>query len=382
MASDIEAFASIVPHAPFGPSTLPHAPFGPSTLPPRAVCPCYDGEASSEDANAGTRSHKVLSNLLTGGGEEMPGTTEDERARARWAALTIRSLRDATAPGAEIHSETFVEYDWRNYGTVDAWWTDGDGEIFVCDYKTYADANGEKDYAPQGMAYAVLLASNPGMVGNATHATFWAVCGGTRETRRDRFTIVEAEGVVVKVMRKSIAVRQDVGLFENLREAMAKCARPSAWCDHCAHRGECPAVGKTVALVQTGGILTRPLAVRMAACTVLESFVRSVKAEVKAVLDAGGRVFDPESGVEYGYGERAANSTCKDIFALSRALAQRGMTARDFEEVVSVSKSKLTAKLAEVDERAGCESTPKERGAFIRPFFESKGTVKSLKRLA
>lgn len=378
MASDIETSAPAVPHAPFGPSTLP----------PRAVCPCYDGEASGEDANAGTRSHKVLSNLLTGGGEEKPGTTEDERARARWAALTIRSLRDATAPGAEIHSEAFVEYGGRNhnfiglYGTVDAWWTDGDGEIFVCDYKTYADANGEKDYAPQGMAYAVLLASNPGMVGNATSATFWAVCGGTRETRRDRFTIVEAEGVVSKVLRKSVAVRPAVGLFGDLREAMAKCARPSAWCDHCAHRGECPAVGKTVALVQTGGILTRPLAVRMAACTVLESFVRSVKAEVKAVLDAGGRVFDPESGVEYGYGERAANSTCKDIFALSRALAQRGMTARDFEEVVSVSKSKLTAKLAEVDERAGCESTPKERGAFIRPFFESKGTVKILKRLA
>ena len=378
MASEIETSATAVPHAPFGPSTLP----------PRAVCPCYDGEASGEDANAGTRSHKVLSNLLTGGGAEMIGTTDDERARARWAALTIRSLRDATAPGAEIHSETFVEYGGRNhnfiglYGTVDAWWTDGDGEIYVCDYKTYADANGEKDYSPQGMSYAVLLASNPGMVGNATSATFWTVCGGTRETRRDRFTIVEAEGVVSRVLRKSVAVRPAVGLFDSLREAMMVCARPSAWCDHCAHRGECPAIGKTVALVQTGGILTRPLAVRMAACTVLESFVRSVKAEVKAVLDAGGRVFDPESGVEYGYGERAANSTCKDIFALSRALAQRGMTARDFDEVVSVSKSKLTAKLAEVDERAGCESTPKERGAFIRPFFESKGTVKTLKRLA
>lgn len=364
----------------------PHAPFGPSTLPPRAVCPCYDGEASSEDANAGTRSHKVLSNLLTGGDEELPGTTEDERARARWAALTIRSLRDATAPGAKIHSEESVMYCGFNndllglYGTVDAWWTDGDGDVYVCDYKTYADANGEKDYAPQGMAYVVLLASNYGMADNAVSATFWTVCGGTRETRRDRFTIVEAEREILKVLRKSVAVRHSVGLFNG--RTVAKCARPSAWCDHCAHRGECPAVGKTVALVQTGGILSRPLAVRMAACTVLESFVRSVKAEVKAVLDAGGRVFDPESGVEYGYGERAANSTCKDLFALSRALAQRGMTARDFEEVVSVSKAKLSAKLAEVDERAGCESTPKERGAFIRPFFESKGTVKILKRLA
>ena len=365
--------------------TVPHAPFGPSTLPPRAVCPCYDGEASGEDANAGTRSHKVLSNLLTGGGAEMLGTTEDERARARGAALTIRSLRDATAPGAEIHSETFVEYGGRNhnfiglYGTVDAWWTDGDGEIYVCDYKTYANANGEKDYSPQGMAYAVLLASNPGMVGNATSATFWTVCGGTRETRRDRFTIVEAEGVVSKVLRKSVAVRPATGLFDSLREAMRVCARPSAWCDHCAHRGKCPAIDKTVALVQTGGILSRPLAVRMKACEILEKFMSSVKAEVKATLDAGGRVFDPESGIEYVYGERAAKSTCKDIFALTRALAQRGVTPRDFEEVVSVSKTRLAAKLAEVDERAGCESTPDERDAFIRPFFGSKGTVKFLK---
>ncbi len=370
---------------------VPHAPFGPSTLPPRAVCPCYDGEDASEDANAGTRSHKVLSNILSGGGAEMPGTTDDERARAKWAALTIRGLRDKTAPGAEIHSETLVEYGGLNYdflglfGTVDAWWTDEDGEIYVCDYKTFADANGEKDYGPQGMAYAVLLASNPAMVGNATSATFWAVCGGTRgtrSTRRDRFTIVEAEGVVAKILRRSVAVRPGVGLFADMGEAMAKCAKPSAWCDHCAHCGECGAVAKTVALVQNKGILTCPLAVRMDVCTVLEKFIKTVKEEVKATLDAGGRVFDPASGIEYAYGERAAKTACKDLFALSRALAQRGMTPTDFQEIVTVSKSRLIEKLAEVDERAGCDSTPEERKEFIKPFFESKGKVKFVKRIA
>ncbi len=379
-----------------------HCKIGPSTLPARAVCPCHESVPGGADAQSGTRSHKVVEANIHGeidGGESVaaqysPGTTDDEIGRGVWGANTIKRLRDETAPGAYIHTETRVEFADAlsefsekerdalrgKFGTVDAYWISQDGAtLYVADYKTYATADGEKCYKPQGMMYAALLKS--GEARGATAVVFFVVAGGDHTVARYDFDMEAAIGHTVETIRRVDAI-QSGDVFATGDEARTKCGKPSAWCKTCAHAATCPAISRAVAIVEGGGILTKPLAVRMAVVPVLESFVKGVKAEVKATLDKGERVFDPKSGIEYGYAERKGRAKQADLRGLAESVIVYGVKPDDFAAAVSISKTAVDGLLKAVDDANGRKVKKADREAVYVRYFTEPGMERYVKRIS
>lgn len=374
--------------------TAAHCALGPSTMPARAVCPCHESAGGGTDAQSGTRSHRVVEVTIrqypNPEGMYMPGTTADEAARGRWGAAEIMRLRDETAPGAPIFTETRTRYRdggkdalgvraalADKFGTVDAFWDDED-TLYIADYKTYATGDGEKSYLPQGMMYAALLASEHRPY---RAAAFFVVAGGDRTVVRHDFTLESAKRETAATIHR-VAAAIHGGLFRSADEARTKCGRPSAWCRTCAHAATCPAISRAVEMVEGGGILTKPLAVRMAAVTVLESFIRRVKADVKAVLDSGGRVRDEMSGIEYALAERAGRARLADLRGLAESVLAYGVEPADFAAAVTVSKSAVDGLLKAADEREGRKAKKSEREAAYLPFFTKPGTEKYVKRIS
>lgn len=394
-----------------------HCRIGPSSLPARAVCPCHESAPGGADAQSGTRSHKVVEANISNGqscvppdpnclgvtespemmgikpaDNYLPGTTEDEIARGVWGANTIMRLRDETAPGAYIYTETRAKYieetsdvhDVRaafrgKFGTVDTFWESADCEtLFIADYKTYANADSEKSYLPQGKYYAALLKS---MRKPYKRAAFFVVAAGDHTVARYDFALAEAVADTAATIRRVEAVLQS-GLFRDGEDARAKCGKPSAWCKTCAHAATCPAISRAVALVNGGGILTKPLALRMAIVPILESFVKCVKAEVKATLDAGKRVFDEASGIEYGYAERRGKAKLADLRGLAEAAIGYGVKPEDFAAAVSVSKTAVDGLLKAVEEREGRKVKKAEREEVYVKYFTEPGMEKYIKRIS
>ena len=376
-----------------------HCEIGPSSLPARAVCPCHEPAPSSAERDSGTRAHAVVEvairDAVSGGNgdvvAEIAGVTDDEIGRGVWGANAIRRLREETEPDAPIYLEMRVPYALYagddgycaalqgKFGTVDAHWESADGEtLYIADFKTYATSDGEKNYLPQGMMYAALIASN---TRKPRRAVFFVVAGGDRAVARYDFTIEEAINQTAATIRRVEAIRRGV-VFDNMEEARARCGKPSAWCKTCAHAGTCPAVGRAVSLVSGGGILTKPLAARMAIVSALESFVKRVRAEVKAELDAGRRVYDPASGIEYGYAERKGKARLADLKGLAGAVIGYGVTPDDFAANVTVSKTAVDGLLKAVDEAAGRKVKKADREAVYAPFFAEPGVEKYVKRIS
>lgn len=396
-----------------------HCKIGPSTLPARAVCPCHESAPGGADAQSGTRSHKVVEANIANGqsctppdpglmgvteslemmgmkpaDNYLPGTTDDEIGRGVWGANTIKRLRDETAPGAYIHTETRVElstelsefsnkdYDALRgkFGTVDAYWISQDGAtLYIADYKTYATADGEKCYKPQGMMYAALLKS--GAAKDATAVVFFVVAGGDHTVARYDFALVDAIRETVATIRRVDAI-QSGAVFATGDEARTKCGKPSAWCKTCAHAATCPAISRAVTMVSGGGILTKPLAVRMAVVPVLESFVKGVKAEVKAALDKGERVYDAASGIEYAFAERRGRAKLADIRGLAESVIVYGVKPDDFAAVVSVSKTAVDGLLKAVDERENRTVKKADREAVYVRYFTEPGMERYVKRIS
>lgn len=373
-----------------------HCGLGPSTLPPRAVCPCHQACKGGEDANSGTRAHRVVEGVLTGKGGDgfwLPGTTEDEKARGFWGASQIMKLRDETSPNAMILSEArerFVEHDnyepaalvaWiGKFGTVDAHWDGDDDTLYIADFKTYATADGEKSYLPQGMAYAVLLDSNSSSP--YKRAVFFVVAGGDRTVARYEFTLAEAIDETTKIIRRVDSTRDLFG--EDGEKARKACGKPSVWCKTCAHAADCPAISRAVAVVSSGGaeILRRPLAVRMAIIPVLESFCKGVKAEVRARLDAGERVADEVSGIEYALAERRGKAKLADLRGLAESVIVYGVKPDDFASAVSISKNAVDGLLKAVDDANGRKVKKADREAVYVRYFTEPGMERYVKRIS
>lgn len=394
-----------------------HCKIGPSSLPARAVCPCHDSAPGGADAQSGTRSHKVVEAIISNEqscvtpdpgvmgvtespemlGEKpadkyLPGTTEDEIIRGTWGANMIKQLRDETAPGAYIYTETRANYIEQTqdvqevraafrgkFGTVDTFWESADAEmLYIADYKTYATANDEKSYLPQGKFYAALLAS---MRKPYKRAMFFVVAAGDRSVTTYGFYLSEAVADTAATIKRVEAV-QPGNLFDTGEEARAKCGKPSAWCKTCAHAADCPAISRAVTIVSNGGILTKPLAVRMAIVPVIESFAKRVREEVKATLDEGKRVFDAESGIEYVYAERRGRAKLADLRGLAEAAIGYGVKPDDFAAAVSVSKTAVDGLLKAVDDEAGRKVKKADREAVYAPYFTEPGMEKYIKRLS
>lgn len=377
-----------------------HCKIGPSTLPARAVCPCHESAPGGADAQSGTRSHKVVEYTLQtaqapGGLAELPdGLTEDERARGEWGARKILELRDETAPNAYVHTETRAEFPDESpffdcgetatldgkFGTVDAFWESEDCmTIYIADYKTYANADSEKSYLPQGMFYAVLLKAMRET--SYTSAVFFVVAAGDRTVARYEFSVGVATHKTIETIHRVEAV-QPGALFRDGEEARTKCGKPSAWCKTCAHAATCPAISRAVAIVEGGGILQKPLAVRMAVVPVLESFVRGVKAEVKAALDAGERVYDAASGIEYAYAERRGRAKLADLRGLAESVIVYGVKPDDIAAAVSISKTAVDGLLKAVDKANGRKVKKAEREAVYLRYFTEPGFEKYIKRVS
>ena len=372
-----------------------HCRIGPSSLPARAVCPCHESAPGGADAQSGTRSHKVVEANICGaqGGPTpsdgyLPGTTEEEIGRGVWGARMVLELCAETAPGAKVQTETRTEYRGGNpafagkFGTVDAFWRSADGKaLYIADYKTYASADGEKSYLPQGMMYAVLLDSGEPLCGKAERAEFFVVAAGNRAVARYSFTLAEARATCEAIISRveAVANAERLGMGD---EARTKCGKPSAWCRTCAHAAACPAISRAVTLVSGGGILQKPLAVRMAIIPVLESFAKRVKAEVKAILDKGGRVYDEASGIEYGYAERRGRARLADLRGLAEAVISYGVKPDDFAAAVSVSKTAMDGLLKAVDDANGSKVKKADREAVYRPYLTEPDTERYIKRIA
>lgn len=393
-----------------------HCALGPSSLPARAVCPCHESAPGGADAQSGTRSHKVVEANIANGqsctppdpdvmgvtespemmgvkpaDNYLPGTTEDEIGRGVWGANTIKRLRDETAPGAHIHTETRVEYAYDRdnigyaaeldgkFGTVDAFWESEDGAtLYVADYKTYATADGEKCYKPQGMMYAALIETTRKPY---ARAVFFVVAGGDHTVARYDFALADAIRETAATIRRVDAI-QSGDVFATGDEARTKCGKPSAWCKTCAHAATCPAISRAVAIVEGGGILTKPLAVRMAVVPVLESFVKSVKAEVKAALDAGERVYDAASGIEYAFAERKGRAKLADLRGLAESVIVYGVKPDDFAAAVSISKTAVDGLLKAVDERENRKVKKADREAVYVRYFTEPGMERYVKRIS
>ena len=400
-----------------------HCAIGPSTLPARAVCPCHDSAPGKADAQSGTRSHKVVeANIrnkqpmtppvedmfgvmetpedcgVAPSSSYMEGTTEDEIARGEWGARTIMSLRNDTVSGAYIVTErraVFNEHvesyapDFRaalrgKFGTVDAWWeSDGGDAIFIADYKTYANANDEKSYLPQGMMYAVLLDSVAAATSGKAHktATFFVIAAGDHSVAKYTFSLDCARERTFEIIRRVEALKTG-GIFATGEEARTKCGVPSAWCKTCAYAATCPAISRAVTMVSGGGILQKPLAVRMAIVPVLESFTKSVKAEVRAELDKGHRVFDEASGIEYALAERKGRGKLTDLRGLAESVIVYGVKPDDFAAAVSVSKTAVEGLLKAVDERENRKVKKADREAVYARYFSAPPVEKYVKRIS
>jgi hypothetical protein len=370
-----------------------HCKIGPSTLPARAVCPCHESAPGGADAQSGTRSHKVVEIAIRdtesgGNGDvvaEIAEVTEDEIGRGVWGANTIKRLRDETAPGAYIHTETRIVYAGvepellGKFGTVDAFWESEDGAtLYVADYKTYANADSEKCYKPQGMMYAALIESTRR---HYERAEFFVIAAGDHTVARYDFALADAIRETATTIRRVDAI-QSGAVFATGDEARTKCGKPSAWCKTCAHAATCPAISRAVAVVEGGGILTKPLAVRMAVVPVLESFVKATKAAVKAALDAGERVADAASGIEYGYAERRGRAKLADLRGLAEATIGYGVKPDDFAAAVTVSKTAVDGLLKAVDEANGRKVKKADREAVYTPYFTEPGMEKYIKRIS
>ena len=229
------------------------------------------------------------------------------------------------------------------------------------------------------MMYAALLKSEKAKTANAV--VFFVVAGGDRTVARYDFDMEAAIGHTVETIRRVAAI-QSGEVFATGEEARTKCGKPSAWCKTCAHAATCPAISRAVTLVSCGGILEKPLAVRMAVVPVLESFVKGVKSEVKAALDAGERVYDAASGIEYGYAERRGRAKLADLRGLAEATIGYGVKPNDFAAAVSISKTAVDGLLKAVDEAAGRKVKKADREAVYTPYFTEPGMEKYVKRIS
>ena len=363
-----------------------HCEIGPSTLPARAVCPCHDSGEGDAVADSGTRSHKVVETAIQLGGDEdkvrealktCDGLTDDEINRGVWGAAQIIAIHAQTEAAAEVHTESRVDYRASTcftldtnaamlgkFGTVDAWW-EGANTLYICDYKTYAVALGEKDYTPQGMAYALLVASKT--MRNYDRVYFNVICAGDRQIHGVSFTLDEATAVVTPIIRR-VEMLKGGGLFADGEEARRVCARPSAWCKTCAYAETCTAIRNAVSTIvanKDGGAVDIPLARRMAQVPILEEYCKRVKDAVREMLLNGEQVRDDEAGVAYTLKDRLGVARLNDLRGLADALAAHGVSMDDFAAVCSVSKSAVDRLLA----AANAEMPKKERELIYKHFF-------------
>lgn len=380
-----------------------HCKIGPSTLPARAICPCHESAAGGPDAQSGTRAHKVVELCLKHESEVSPvafgpEVTDDERQRGMWGARTIRALRDETAPGQNVVAEFRAEFRPNflmdrpverdlirgKFGTCDAHWESADGRTLnVCDFKTYAKGDGEKDYAPQLMFYAVLLASEYGHHYNDVNG--YIVAAGDYTVQRVHFTLEDAIARVAWLIRRIQALQPGV-VMDRAEDILATFGHPSVWCSTCKHAADCPAISKAIQLVEGGGILTRPLAIQKAVVPILEAYIKRVNAEVRAVLEGGGRVLDTGTGIEFGWAERKGRAKLKDLRGLVCSMTEYGVKPENIAAAVSISKSAVDALLkdAEGDRYEGWKEKDKKvaRAAVFEPFFTEPGVERYIKRLS
>ncbi len=362
-----------------------HCEISPSTLPARSVCPCHDSGEGDAIADSGTRSHKVVETAIQLGGDEdkvrealkdCEGLTDDEIARGVWGAAQILAIHNQTEAAAEIHTESRVDYLTSTafsletnaamrgkFGTVDAWW-EGANTLYICDYKTYANAMSEKDYTPQGMGYALLIASRTER--HYDRVYFNVICAGDRNIHGVSFTLEDAADVVTPLIQRVQAVKYS-GLFADGDAARRTCARPSAWCKTCAHAMGCAAIANAVSNVANDQCRTMdiPLARRMVQVPILEEYCKRVKDAVRELLQGGEQVRDDEAGVAYILKDRLGAARLNDLRGLAEALATNGVSMDDFAAVCSVSKSAVDRLLA----AANTEMPKKERELIYKGFF-------------
>ncbi len=366
-----------------------HCEMGPSSLPARAVCPCYDSAGGSAEADSGTRAHKVVelnihSASAVDTNQYLPGTTEDEIERGVWGAQQILAIHAETGgDDAPIRTETRVQFAsfadpeaiamtlYGTFGTVDAYWEAADS-LHICDFKTYANALGDKDYSPQGMAYAALLLPYD----SPKSVTFHTVCAGDHLLAHTTFSVAEAKERTADIIRQVNAIKHS-HLFADGGAARAACGHPSAWCKICAHAASCPAINRAVEAVKDGTVLAVPLAVQMEAVPILEAYCKQVKAAVKCIIDDGGRVADAERGIEYVYKDRRGPAKLADLRGLAEALAQQGVSMDDFAAICSVSKTAVD----ELLKPCVASLKKKDREAIYLPFFAEGKVQRVLTRI-
>lgn len=333
-------------------------------------CPRYTGKQStSYAAEFGTRSHAALEALVKG--EPVPPCSPEELEAATWAADYIREF---VGDSAEVHSETLVTIGEGHgvlsgiFGTCDIWFV-LDGQLYVCDFKSIGFTG--KDHTPQLMGYAIGIAD--GIELKTRTVVGMILHGGSRYVSRTEFDLDEAE-------------RECAELISRHRTATDLDASPCSCCQYCGHY-PCAKVTAELATVEKRWAV-KSLAEMMNLAKMAESFAKAVTADVRRVLEAGGTVFDPETGTRYELADRAGAAPLVDVEGLAMLMTgQVGMEREAFLSMISVSKTALVDEILKANAAAVARDPKKftllgkrDAAAMIAPFFGEPRKLKVIKR--
>ena len=197
--------------------------------------------------------------------------------------------------------------------------------------------------------------------------------GGSRYVSRTEFDLDDAE-------------RECAALISRHRTATDLDASPCSCCQYCGHY-PCAKVTAELATVEKRWAV-KSLAEMMNLAKMAESFAKAVTADVRRVLEAGGTVFDPETGTRYELADRSGAAPLVDVEGLAMLMTgQVGMEREAFLSMISVSKTALVDEILKAN-AAAVASDPKkfkllgkrDAAAMIAPFFGEPRKLKVIKR--
>lgn len=290
----------------------------PSALPALAVCPCYAGDESvgQEQKSDGTKRHTALAKYLTGDATWPNSLGDWDVGGVEWAAEYIRThAPTGYALEIEVPLETLLEDFTPLRGTPDV----AAGPVLFDLKGRDIDA-----YEEQMAGYVVLR--------QWRESTIHVLYSTERRANVFRMTLEEASERVNAIA----AAVADPG-----REP-----KPSEWCDWCANRTACPALGRAGASqaralgheIPLGAIdeITDAddLARLKAAAEVVEEWAKAAKAHVNQMALERGVV-----ATGWRIAERRANATIPNAWA---ALQASGLTPDQAAAAFKVSLGDLT----------------------------------------
>lgn len=203
-----------------------HHHHGPSTLPKLAKCIHFVGKGSgSEAATRGTMLHEQIANRLNFSGS--PSKAPHADAEAIRGVERLHKLIDDIRGVEQTFSLIDDNLNELNFGTIDAWGYDNEGEepvLTIVDFKSGRMASGAGAYTEQLACYALMLMDAEGV--ESCKVVIIPIDDEETEYHVANFTYHEAADIVMPI-------------FQRLKEGTEE-PRENDGCAWCAKREGCP----------------------------------------------------------------------------------------------------------------------------------------------